>query len=207
MTKKRVFILTVFIFLIGISIGLFCGNQIAKRNNSFDEPSESINQAFYELNYYSGGYEKDQKFIEWLNNNSIDKKYSEELYSNLTPTEGAIAIGNWIEAYDKELDAVFTEIEKVIESAKEYNEDEADIKNAIDSYNKMKSEYEKYLNLYSGFVFNLKTATVGHGSGIPADAGYYVLNMERTMLFDFATLLYDLTGTYTFVTESATYYR
>lgn len=189
MTKKIILISVCLICLIGASIWLLGENQPG-----------------YELNYYSGGFERDAKFIRWLNNNPIDKKYSKDLRLQGPQTDINIAIGNWIEAYDKELDAVFSDIEKVIKSSAEHNEIDTDIiEDAIDSYNKMKSEYEEYLTSYSRFFYGFKTATVGYGSGLPANAGFRLLNIERTMLFDLAELLYEHTGTFSFATESATY--
>lgn len=203
MIKKNVVILSISISIIGICIGALFGMKFANKDSL--GTSKSTNDIAY-LNYYSGNYfgEHYSEIVRVLNNNPIDKKYLDKLESQKGSSDETLVISEWIDAYDKELEAVYYELEEVIDSQNTNNDYVTD-KEVLNDLAKMKDLCSEYLSYKHRFFEDFKLSTTGYGTELSEYIGFFELNTKRMMLFEMAELLCNWTGTISFVTESESY--
>ncbi len=189
MSKKRGIILSVFTCIIGVLVGVLICIGVGNDKNS-------DNAQF--LNNYSGGYESEGELIDFLNNNPLDEIYSAKLEYAKTPSEHAIVIGEWIDAYDNELDLIYDEAQNIIDSQDDKNAD-GNYKEALNNLEKMKDLSEKYMSYKHNFFEDFRLSTLGYGTGLSAELGVFDLNAKRTMLFEMIELMYGWSDSITFI--------
>ncbi|MCM1364834.1 MAG: hypothetical protein NC122_08945 [Faecalibacterium sp.] len=173
-----------FVVPLVVIIAVFAGIAIGMNLNESSASGENSIFGGYKTNIY--GMETTEDFYNVINNNPIDKYYEKKFESAFTTVDMNEVIGEWIEAYEKEIDHVYVSLNKVLD---DYKEDSPEAVNAQKTLAKMKKSYEEYVSDYVRFSEEHRLATAGQGSGIPAYAGMNKLRKDRETLYELAEIL------------------